>query len=65
MKYHTQLLTITGDGTGSWTLSKLGTAEERMELDREIAALEGKLADVEGWEKRVQELTKALSVQEK
>lgn len=65
MKYHTQLLTITGDGTGSWTLSKLGTAEERMELDREIAALEGKLADVEGWEKRLRELAKALSVKEK
>ncbi len=65
MKYHNQLLSITGDGTGSWTLSKLGTAEERMELDREILALEGKLADVEGWEKRVQELTKALSSQEK
>ena len=64
MKYHTQLLTIAGDGTGSWTLSKLGTAEERMELDREIVALEGKLSEVEGWEKRVQELTKALSTQE-
>ena len=64
MKYHTRLLTIAGDGSGSWSLSKLGTAEERMELDREIVALERKLSEVEGWEKRVQDLTKALSVQE-
>lgn len=64
MKYHSQLLTISGDGVGSWTLTKIGTAEERMGLDREIIALEEKLADVAGWEKRVQELTKALSAQE-
>ncbi|KAJ3480904.1 hypothetical protein NLI96_g8018 [Meripilus lineatus] len=64
MKYHTRLLTIAGDGSGSWSLSKLGTAEERMELDREIVALERKLSEVEGWEKKVQDLTKALSVQE-
>ncbi|KAI0790361.1 ABC transporter transmembrane region 2-domain-containing protein [Abortiporus biennis] len=64
-KYHNQLLTITGDGTGSWTLHRIGTQEERMELDREITSLENKLAKVEGWEKRVVELTKALSVQEK
>lgn len=64
MKYHSQLLTISGDGVGSWALTKIGTAEERMGLDREIIALEEKLADVAGWEKRVQELTKALSAQE-
>lgn len=64
MKYHTQLLTVNGDGVGSWTLTKIGTAEERMGLDREIIALEGKLAEVEGWERRVKELGKALSVAE-
>ncbi|KAH8097062.1 ABC transporter transmembrane region 2-domain-containing protein [Cristinia sonorae] len=64
MRYHNQLLTINGDGVGSWTLTKVGGAEERMGLDREIITLEEKLADVEGWEKRVKELTKALSVQE-
>ncbi|THH32565.1 hypothetical protein EUX98_g1608 [Antrodiella citrinella] len=64
MKYHNQLLTINGDGLGSWSLTKIGTAEERMGLDREIIALEKKLQEVAGWEKRVHELTKALSVQE-
>ena len=65
MKYHTQLLTINGDTQGSWTLTRVGTAEERMGIDREIVSLEEKLAEVEGWEKRVKELSKALSVQEK
>lgn len=64
-KYHSKLLTITGDGKGSWTLTQLGTAEERMGIDREIVALEDKLAEVSGWEQRVKELAKALSVQEK
>lgn len=64
MKYHTQLLTINGDGVGSWTLNRIGTAEERMGLDREIIQLEEKLAEVDRWEKRVGELTKMLSVQE-
>ena len=64
MKYHTKLLTLTGDGTGRWTLSQIGTAEERMGIDREIIALEEKLAEVERWEERVKELTRLLSVQE-
>lgn len=64
MRYHTQLLTIAGDGTGRWTLKRIGTAEERMDLDREIVSLENKLAEVEKWEQRVRELEKQLSVQE-
>lgn len=63
MKYHTQLLTIAGDGT--WTLARVGTAEERMGIDREIVALEERLAEVPGWEMRVKELARALSVREK
>lgn len=63
MKYHTQLLTINGDGIGSWHLSRVGAAEERMGIDREIVALEQKLADVDGWEVRLKELTKSLSAQ--
>ncbi|CAL1709088.1 unnamed protein product [Somion occarium] len=62
-KYHNRLLTINGDGSGSWSLSQVGTAEERMELDREIIALEGKLSEVGDWEKRVRELNKLLSAQ--
>ena len=65
MKYHTQLLTVNGDAHGSWTLTRVGTAEERMGIDREIVSLEERLAEVEGWEKRVKELSKALAIQEK
>ncbi|KAI1798098.1 ABC transporter transmembrane region 2-domain-containing protein [Ganoderma leucocontextum] len=64
MRYHTQLLTIAGDGTGRWTLKRIGTAEERMDLDREIVTLENKLAEVEKWETRVKELERLLKVQE-
>jgi len=63
MKYHTRLLTLTGDGTGSWKLSRLGTAEERVGIDREIAALENKLAEVEQWQGRVNELNELLRIQ--
>jgi len=60
MKYHTRLLTLTGDGTGSWTLSRVGTVEERMGVDREIATLEDKLAEVDQWERRISELNELL-----
>ncbi|KAG6907744.1 hypothetical protein DXG01_007544 [Tephrocybe rancida] len=61
MKYHTHLLTLTGDGTAQWTLAQVGTAEERMGIDREISSLEDKLAEVEKWEERVKELDGLLS----
>jgi ATP-binding cassette subfamily D (ALD) long-chain fatty acid import protein len=63
MKYHTQLLTLSGDGTGSYTVTRIGTAEERMGIDREIQTLRSKLLEVGKWETRVQELTNLLSVQ--
>ena len=63
MKYHTQLLTLSGDGTGNYTLARIGTAEERMGIDREIQTLRSKLQEVNSWEARVQELSELLSVQ--
>jgi ATP-binding cassette subfamily D (ALD) long-chain fatty acid import protein len=63
-KYHTQLLTLLGDGTGNWTLARIGTAEARMGIDREIGMLEGKLKEVEQWERRVKELERLLGPQE-
>ncbi|KAF8190182.1 ATP-binding cassette transporter [Pholiota molesta] len=67
MKYHNQLLTLhgpSGSSPGKWTLSRIGTPEERMSLNREIGVLEEKLREVEGWEARVKELETLLSVQE-
>ncbi|KAK7055308.1 ABC transporter transmembrane region 2-domain-containing protein [Favolaschia claudopus] len=63
-KYHTLLLTLTGDGSSRWTMTRVGTAEERMGIDREIDTLEGKLAEKDAWEQRVKELDALLSVQE-
>ncbi|EJT99192.1 hypothetical protein DACRYDRAFT_82277 [Dacryopinax primogenitus] len=53
IKYHTRLLKILGDGRGGWELTKVGTEEERMEVDREIGELERRLGEVGGWEGRL------------
>ncbi|KAJ7236266.1 ABC transporter transmembrane region 2-domain-containing protein [Mycena haematopus] len=63
-KYHTLLLTLTGDGSSRWTMTRVGTAEERMGVDREIVTLENKLAEKDAWEERLKELNALLSVQE-
>jgi ATP-binding cassette subfamily D (ALD) long-chain fatty acid import protein len=63
-KYHTLLLTLTGDGSARWTLARVGTAEERMGREKEISTLEEKLAERGKWEARVRELDAMLSVQE-
>src|SRR6266478_3607334 len=49
-------ITLSGDGTGGWTLARIGTAEARIGIDREIGMLESKLKEVERWERRVKEL---------
>ena len=62
MKYHTELLTLSGEGSSQWTLTRMGSEKERVGVDREIALLEKKLADVKVWEERVRELDGMLSV---
>ena len=59
-KYHTQLLTLSSDGTRSWTLARIGTAEAWIGIDREIGMLESKLKEVERWETRVKEIDALL-----
>ncbi|KAF8156895.1 ABC transporter transmembrane region 2-domain-containing protein [Crassisporium funariophilum] len=49
---------------GKWILTRVGTKEERMGVDREIAVLEAKLRAVEEWEGRVEELERLLGVRE-
>ncbi|KAH8116020.1 ABC transporter transmembrane region 2-domain-containing protein [Phellopilus nigrolimitatus] len=75
-KYHTYQLTLHGPGasadldlngvagetgTATWKLTRVGTAAERMERDREVVHLEARLAEVETWERRVRELDVLLS----
>jgi ATP-binding cassette subfamily D (ALD) long-chain fatty acid import protein len=45
-------------------MTRVGTAEERMGVDREIITLENKLAEQGAWEQRLKELDALLSVQE-
>jgi len=45
-------------------MTRVGTAEERMGIDREIVSLEEKLAEVGSWEVRLKELNKMLGVGE-
>ncbi|KAH7345579.1 putative peroxisomal half ABC transporter [Rhizoctonia solani] len=61
-KYHKWLLTLSGDSTGSWTYTRVGTEEERMELDREIERLEAQLSEVTQWERRLKEVANDLGV---
>lgn len=61
-KYHTRLLTLIGDGTGMWTETRIGTEEERMGIEKEIATLEGRLEEVADWERRVREVAAELGV---
>ena len=49
MKSHTQLLTVNGGAQGSWSLTRVRTAEECMSIYKEIAPLEEKLAEVKDW----------------
>ncbi|KAL5498627.1 PXA1 [Sanghuangporus vaninii] len=69
-KYHTHLLTLHTESVlevesdnrfVNWTLTRVGTAAERMERDREIAHLEARLAEVDAWQERVKELDRLLS----
>ena len=60
-KYHTHLLLLNGD-EGSWKFETIGTKEERMSLDNEVAALEAKLKDVESNKARIEEINKELQL---
>lgn len=42
----------------------MGTAEERLGFEKELASLEAKLAEVDDWQNRLKELDGLLSVQE-
>ncbi|CAJ0913854.1 15357_t:CDS:2 [Entrophospora sp. SA101] len=60
-KYHSHLLKLSGE-KGTWTFTTIGTPEERMSLDKEVAALENKLKDVEKIKERIDEINKELQL---
>jgi len=61
-KYHTRLLTLKGDATGSWYETRVGTQEQSMDIEREIASLEARLAEVPQWESRLVAVARELGV---
>jgi len=61
-KYHKRLLTLKGDAAGSWYETRVGTQEQSMDVEREIASLEARLAEVPQWETRLREVAKELGV---
>jgi len=61
-RYHTFNLTLGlgPDGTG-WEYERIGTEKEKMGVEKELAELRGKLAQVEQWKTRRQEIEQELA----
>ncbi|KAK0552338.1 ATP-binding cassette long-chain fatty acid transporter pxa1 [Tilletia horrida] len=59
-KYHSTLLKLSGTD-GSWTIEQIGTEKELMSFDQEIADLEAKIAEVDSWKVRVEEIKGELA----
>ena len=52
---------LTGEN-GEWQFSAIGTQEEQLSLDNEIATLEKKLQELDAFKARVEEINKELSM---
>jgi ATP-binding cassette subfamily D (ALD) long-chain fatty acid import protein len=61
-KYHTYTLTLgAGDHGDEWDLQRIGTEAEKMSVEKELAELRERLAQVEEWKKRRQEIEDELN----
>jgi ATP-binding cassette, subfamily D (ALD), peroxisomal long-chain fatty acid import protein len=61
-KYHTRVLTLRGDASGGWSVTRVGTEEQSVGVEREIASLEAELNEVAKWEARLKEVAAELGV---
>jgi ATP-binding cassette, subfamily D (ALD), peroxisomal long-chain fatty acid import protein len=60
-KYHTFNLTLgLGEEGETWDLKKIGTEEEKMGVESELAELRKRLEQVENWKKRREEIEEEL-----
>lgn len=61
-RYHTYTLTLNiGDsGSGEWEFQRIGTASEKSSVEKELAELRERLAKVEQWKQRKQEIEEEL-----
>ena len=61
-KYHNLHLSLGLDEDGSgWALERIGTEEEKLGVERELAELRARLERVEGWERRRREIEEELA----
>ncbi|KAK7746089.1 ATP-binding cassette long-chain fatty acid transporter pxa1 [Diatrype stigma] len=60
-KYHTFNLALgTGDQGDEWEFERIGTEREKMHVERELQELRERLAQVEGWKRRRDEIDREL-----
>ncbi len=56
-RYHEWNLDLgQGNGGEEWTFDRIGTEEEKEGVERELEGLRGRLAEVEGWRRRREEI---------
>ena len=61
-KYHTFTLSLgLGNDGSDWDFERIGTAEEKMNVERELQELRARLAKVEEWKKRRTEIERELA----
>lgn len=61
-KYHTFNLTLgLGEANDEWSFERIGTEQEKMHVERELQELRERLAKVEQWKKRRDEIEKELA----
>jgi len=60
-KYHTfNLILGLGDHGADWDFERIGTEEEKMGVERELQELNQRLAQVDNWKKRIEEIDQEL-----
>ena len=61
-KYHTFTLSLgLGNDGSDWDFERIGTAEEKMNVERELQELRARLAKVDEWKKRRAEIERELA----
>jgi ATP-binding cassette subfamily D (ALD) long-chain fatty acid import protein len=61
-KYHTYNLVLgQGERGDEWEFQRIGTEREKMAVERELQELRDKLAQVEAWKKRHQDIERELA----
>lgn len=61
-KYHTYNLVLgQGDSGDAWEFERIGTEREKMQVEKELHELRERLAEVDDWKKRREEIEEELA----